>query len=416
MNKLSKVLTCAVLSMTMVGCKETEEVVITETEQPEIIETKEIEPYHTDEPISLGPVFGTWFSYVEYRDTCQSMNEEQFTAFVDDVIYNIKDLGLNTLYVHAVAFTDALYNSAIYPRSRFMEDTSFDPLQIFVTKAHENDIHIEAWINPMRSFAVGEEDMYPEDSQILQWIQENNERVRIVNNRYYLNPAYPETRQLILSVVQELIDSYDVDGIHMDDYFYPSGTDQRFDAYIYKQAQKENEELSLAQFRINNVNTMVYEIYQTVKQKSPDLWYGISPGGNLQNDIELMYANPSDWVAQGTVDYLEPQIYWGFEHPTKPYEETLQEWLQITQGSRVILMPGVAAYNVGYRFSALQEPADTEWIDNEALLGQQTAMAKVYGSAGVIYYNYSSLFLPIEEVQENVEKSIVHIKNEISSW
>ncbi len=418
MNKIISLLLCLVLLAT--GCTSSETTVeeAGATSEPEETVVPTATPYVSDELISYDAVFGVWFGYNEYRDQCMNMNEEEFSSFADEMMTNMIDLGLNTLYVHAVAFTDALYDSAIYPRSRYMTDTTFDSLAILVEKCHENNIHVEAWINPMRSVAVGEEDLLSDTNPIKQWINENNERVRIVSDRYYLNPAYSEVQDLICSVVQEIIENYDVDGIHMDDYFYPSdaSSDRRFDAYIYGKATEENPDLTLKEFRTNNVDEMVMAIYQTVKQYDSSLWFGISPAGNLENDRDLMFADPSHWVEQGSVDYLIPQIYWGFYHPTKPFAETFDEWFEIVDGSNTILISGLAAYNVGYTFSALGGDAASEWEDNEELLAQELRYSMNMGASGGVFFNYSALFLPNAEVEENVENSIVHIKNEISSW
>lgn len=368
------------------------------------------------EPVNHSPEYGVWWSYIEYRSLCSEEDETAFRATVEETVRNMQDLGINTIYIHAVAFTDALYDSEIYPRSRYMPDTSYDPLAIFLEYVHAAGMHAEAWINPMRSVAVGEEDLLTGNNPIRGWIDENNERVRPVSGRWYMNPAYPEVRQLIVSVVQELLSKYELDGIHMDDYFYPSGTEKKFDAYVYSTAQKENPDLTLEAFRVANVDQLVKEIHDAVKEVNPSIRFGISPAGNNDNNHSLYYAYPEDWVAQGTVDYLIPQIYWGFLHPVKPYESTLQEWLKITEGSDVLLMPGLAAYSIGETYDLGSKKANREWVTNDDMLERQTAMAlDTYGCSGVVYYSYSSLWAPTEDTKKIVENEIVHIKNYISS-
>ncbi len=374
----------------------------------------EQEPEPTEET-EAGEVFGMWFSYIEYRDYCAGMSEEDFTAYVENAVNNMDDLGINTVYVHAIAFTDSFYDSDIYPRSSILNGMEYDPLKIWVEKAHEKNMHIEAWINPMRSVTVSEAENLPEDFIIRQWIRLNDERVRQVDGRYYLNPAYQETRDLIVSAVEEILDKYAVDGIHMDDYFYPYGTEKRFDAYIYGKAQEENEELTLKQFRTDNVNQLVAQLYAAVKNRNKKLLYGISPAGNMENNLEQLYADPYAWAQQGTVDYIEPQIYWGFDHPVKPYTETLREWLKVTEGTNVRLIPGLAAYKIGLPDYYASGTASEEWVENSDMIGRQITASMNEGADGIVIFSYSSLFHPSEETRENVENEIIHIKNVISS-
>ena len=355
---------------------------------------------------------GMWFSYLEYRSMCAGMSEEEFQAFTETAVSNMKRLGVNTLYLHAVAFTDAFYDSDIYPRTAILPGIDYDPFAIFTASAKQAGMQVHAWINPMRSVLAEEAGNLPEDFIIRKWIDSNDERVRQNGDRYYLNPAYPEVRQLIVSIAEELAQKYDIDGIHMDDYFYPYGTQKNFDAYIYSLAQKENEGLSLEDFRLNNTDQMVRELHDAVKQINPELEFGISPAGNIDNCIQLLYADPNHWVEQGTVDYLIPQIYWGFLHPIKPYEPTLQEWKAVVEGSDVDLLIGLAAYVIGARQSVSEDEAvNNEWVDNDDMMARQMQVAFDSGCPGVVFFSYSSFFAPDPDTQEIVDNEILHIQN-----
>ena len=246
--------------------------------------------------------------------------------------------------------------------------------------------------------------------KIRQWISENNERIRQVGDLYYLNPAYGDCRNLICSVIDEILNSYDVDGIHMDDYFYPSGVEKKFDAYAYSLSLRENSGLTLDDFRRNNVNALVKQIYDTIKKHGPSLMYSISPSGNIDNNHQLMYAWPEDWVADRTVDELIPQIYWGFNHPVKPFESTLQDWKNIVGDSGIRLSAGLAAYKVG-SVDAGAGDASSEWVDNSDILGRQVQYALSQNCVGAAFYNYGTLFVPSDEIKENVDNEIAHIKS-----
>ncbi len=369
-------------------------------------------PEETAEAEAEEPVIGMWFSYLEYRDLCAGMDEETFTAFTQEAVKNMQSIGVNTLYLHATAFTDAMYDSAIYPRSVYTPDTSYDPYAIFSATAKEHGMRVEAWINPMRSVLVEEAESLPEDFIVRQWIESNDERVRQNEGRYYLNPAYPEVRSLIISVVQELLEKYNPDGIHMDDYFYPYTTEKNFDAYIFSRAQELNSELTLEEFRTAHVDGLVKEIHDAVKAFNPETEYGISPAGNIDNCITLLFANPYHWVEQGTVDYLIPQIYWGYKHPVKPFEPTLQEWQGVVGDSDVRLLVGLAAYVIGESRNLSDDPeVNDEWVLNDDMMARQMDTVFSAGEDGVVFFSYSSLFAPSEETAGIVENEIVHIKN-----
>ncbi len=372
----------------------------------------EAEIIPSEEPAEHEATVGMWFSYLEYGSLCAGMDEEAFTEFTKEAVSNMKSVGVNTLYLHAVAFTDALYDSKIYPRSSVMSGIEYDPFRIFMDAAKAEDISVHAWVNPMRSVLVSEADTLPSDSIIRTWIESNDERVRQNGDRYYLNPAYPEVRSLITSIVSELLEQYHPDGIHLDDYFYPYGTEKNFDAYIFSRMQEENESLTLEDFRRNNVDLMVKEIHDTVKSFDQTVEFGISPAGNIGNCIDLLFADPHHWVEQGTVDYLIPQIYWGYLHPIKPFEPTFQEWKVITDGSDVRLLAGLAAYVIGLRMNLSEDDTiNNEWADNDDMMARQMETVFSEGGDGVVFFSYSSLFAPDPDTTEIVENEIIHIKN-----
>ena len=332
-------------------------------------------------------------------------SEEEFRQEIKDALTNMEFIGVNTVYVHAVAYTDAFYNSSIYPRTKFLPDIDYDPLKIFVEEANSKNMEVEAWVNPLRSISVEEAEELEDTFILKQWINENNERIRQVNGRYYLNPAYQEVKDLLLSVIEEILDNYDVKGIHFDDYFYPDGAQDKFDAYIYSQAIKETD-ISRTEFRQNCINDLVKQVSDLCKEK--EVRFTISTSGNNENNLTIYYANPQAWVEQGTVDMLIPQIYWGFDHPIKPYVSTLEEFLAITDGSNTQLMAGLAAYKVGTKDSFAQA-GENEWLDNTDILARETTTALQKGCVGVAYFRYGSLFKPSEEVKESVENEIIHI-------
>lgn len=337
---------------------------------------------------------GIWFSYIDFRDYMQASSQSEFEKKVDQVIKRISDAKFNTIYVHAVAFTDAFYHSKIYPQTTIVDVENVDILQTFIKKAHAKGLRVEAWINPMRSLTPEEMATVPDTYTLKQWVNEGLPYVKLYNNRYYLNPAYEAVNELIVSVVEEILDNYDVDGIHMDDYFYPEGIDSSFDAEANKGGK------TLAQFRKDNVNQMVASINQVVKRKNNI--FGISPTGNMQYNVDSIYADVERWVDTEIVDYLIPQIYWGYNHPTKPYLSTLAEWMNLVADSNVDLIVGLAAYKLN-KEDAYAKDAKDEWINNPTILANQYVDAMASGAKGVAVFSYHSLF-ETENVSEVVSK------------
>ena len=354
---------------------------------------------------------GIWFSYLDYQETARGKTESEFADVIDQVISNLQSIGVNTVYVHAEAFTDAFYNSEILPKTTLLGELTYDPLQIFTDKAHAADMRVEAWINPLRSVSTDHPEAV-EGTILYDWIKRNDERIRPVEGRYYLNPAYPEVREFVCSVVNEILDKYPVDGIHMDDYFYPAETDQRFDAYIYGETI-QTEDISIGDFRRRAVNMMVKEISDTVRKHKNKVRFGISVAGNLENDLNLYFADPQAWIDEKLIDYLIPQVYWGFEHPVKPYRETLKEWMAMTEGTETELYTGLAAYKIGLEDGYAGDGAQ-EWVENTDMLARQIRYALENNCSGAVCFRYASLFKPDKSVLGNVEKEIVNIKKLIS--
>lgn len=379
MNKLLKALVCCLVVLSM-GCGKSspkEEVVVSNQK-------------------------AMWFSFLDYQafDLEKSLEEQ-----IEEVVSNTKELGCNSLYVHCIAFTDAYYNSTYYPHAQVAKDQ--DPFSIFVKKAHEEGLQVFAWCNPMRSIKVEDADNYDDSYTgakiIKDWITYNSEQVRPVKDRYYLNPAYEEVLDLIQGSVKEILDLYPVDGVVLDDYFYPEGCAKNFDSYIYQKENQDQEE-SLEAFRTQNINRMVKRLDETCH--SYGVPFGISVAGNLENNLSIYMANPYDWCANGWVDFLAPQIYWGFEHPIKPFTETLQQWKKVSQD--VPLCPALAAYKIQEVDTYAQKGAN-EWVEHEDMLANMVKVSYQNQAKGISLFRYGSLY-PESNKQEN---EIKHLQAEL---
>lgn len=325
-----------------------------------------------------------WFSYVDYQTFLKDVSKKDVEKEIDTILSNCESIGINTIFVHAVAFTDAFYDSNIYPKSNKVNQKEIDYLQIFVDKVHERNMHVEAWINPMRSVTVEEVALWEDDFILKQWINENNDSISSFEDRYYLNIATTESQQLILSVIEEIIKNYDVDGIHMDDYFYPVKVDETFD---YNQFIGSSFD-SLSDFRKYQVNELVGKIYNLVHDNN--LVFGISPSGNIEYSRDVIYGDTEAWINKGLVDYVVPQIYWGYTNKTKPFEPSLQEWQSLMGNTDTKLIIGLAAYKIGVES---QDSDNEEWLNDPKILSKQIETSKtVKNYSGYAIFSYHSLF------------------------
>lgn len=339
-----------------------------------------------------------WVSYLEWEQMDFS-SEQAFTADVSRLLTNCANLGVKTVIVQVRPFGDALYKSAYFPYSHVMlgtqgADPGFDPLAVVVTGAHAAGLRVEAWVNPYRVRLNAQKP--PElaaDNPAVLWQADPATAgyVHEVDEGLYYDPGVPAVRELIENGVRELVQNYELDGIQFDDYFYPT-TDESFDADTYAQY---GGGLSLAEWRRGNVNTLVREVYALIKAEKPACTFGISPSGNIANNTEQQYSDVAAWLSQaGYVDYLMPQIYWGFGYTSASgsgefaFENCLAEWAALERAPSVSLYVGLGAYRIGDGDGS--DATKAEWNSGENLARMVRALG---GKAqGFALYRYDFLY------------------------
>ena len=339
---------------------------------------------------------------------------------------NLQALEINTLFVQVRPNGDSIYPSEIYPTSKYVsgkygKDIGYDPFAILLEYAHERSISVHAWINPLRCMSVSELSSIPKDHEIKRWFEGgDSDKVVSVNGYCYLNPAHRETRALICSGVSEILCKYNVDGIHLDDYFYPTASES-FDALSYAEYKHLGGSESLGDFRREQINTLVREIYSTVKNRNHTVLFGISPGGNTSRNYNELFADVAAWCSSDCyVDYICPQIYFGFEHETHPFDDVCDEFSEMISQSKVKLIAGITlgkAYD-GYNGKADQWAGDggREWINNRDILKRSVEYAdRTNGCCGVALFSYRLLFdavtgTPIIQTRDEVNALIPAFK------
>lgn len=359
------------------------------------------QPPGTPEPanpaLPAGEWRAVWVSYLEWAQMDFS-SEEAFRAGAAQMFDNCAALGLNTVIAQVRPFGDALYRSALYPWSHLCTgtqgaDPGFDPLDVLITEAHGRGISLEAWVNPyrLRSGESMPPNLAPENLA-----NTHPEWVCAVNSGLYLNPAEPDAAAYVVRGVEELVQNYAVDGIHFDDYFYPT-TDAALDAAQFAASGAQQ----LSAWRRENVTALVKAAHDAVKAADPTLRFGVSPQGNPDNNFSQQYSDVSAWLtAEGedaVADYLCPQIYWGYGYTLSSgstrfaFEKIVPEWLSMPRAAGVALYFGLGAWRVGAGDGGANADSTAQWCTGSAL-ARQVQDLRTRGAQGWALYRYGSLF------------------------
>lgn len=347
-----------------------------------------------------------WISYLEFSSTGYE-SAEKFTAQIQEMFQNVVDLKMNAVVVQVRPFSDAMYKSSYFPWSKYASgkqgvDPGFDPMEIMVRIAHELGLEFHAWINPYRVTSSSTNvNTLSKKNPARKWLTDNdtsNDRnVISYGGKLYYNPASSQVRSLIVKGVKEIVMNYNVDGIHFDDYFYPTlGTNYAkvFDAQEYQEYKAEKiasgatQILSIADWRRNNVNTLIKYVYMAVHNYS-DAIFGVSPGGyydKLMMD-DRYYVDVKTWLSGNNyVDYICPQLYWSFEHSLYPFDEALEAWMELRTSTTVKIYVGIPVYKAGSKEEA-------EFKTNSKILRQMVQTGKNSGAVdGYIFYRYAYFY------------------------
>ena len=343
-------------------------------------------PAATPAPTAAAPYRAVWVSYLEWQQVDFS-TPETFSGDIAVILDNIRNLGATVVLAQVRPFGDALYPSSYYPFSHLCtgqqgRDPGYDPLALLVQAAHDRGLALEAWVNPYRIQAgltpalcgASPAKLHPD------W-------VKYTDTGAYLDPANTAVRQYIADAVGELCANYDVDGIHFDDYFYPT-TDPAFDAADYADS---GTVLTQDDWRRENVNALVELCHATARRYG--VRFGVAPVGDPEQNYALQYSDAARWLRQGTVDYLMPQLYWGQEYvkdgdTSHSLARLAGAWAALPRAAGVRLYAGLGAYRIG---AGDGSDAGSEWVSGHALADQLNLLDRL-GVQGAGLYRYASLF------------------------
>lgn len=355
-----------------------------------------------------GEMRGVWVSYLDWNGWAK--DEAGYKKAMDQTLDLCVQKGLNAVFLQVRPDGDAMYPSQYFPWSKFAsgkqgKNPGYDPLAYAVQAAHQRGLQLHAWINPYR--ITGYLNRYSDlcaSNPAIAWAKDgdssNDRWVLCQNGEYYYNPAIPQVRQLIIDGVKEIVTNYEVDGIHFDDYFYPNLDDSKAETWFdYPEYQASGASLSVAAWRRNNVNELVRGVYSAVKSIRPQALFGISPEGYLQNlrKDTRQFTDVDAWMTQsGYVDYLMPQIYWGFEAKQNgqaagyAFANCLNEWVTLKKEGNVKLYIGLALYKTGT--DAVDGNEVPEWQRYHDIMKREVQAGRATGQvSGYCFYDLSSL-------------------------
>ena len=352
---------------------------------------------------------GVWVAYL----SLDGVNKSK----IDAIVSNAKANGMNTIFLHVRPFGDALYKSDYYPWSHLATGTQgeapadgFDPLAYAVEAAHREGLSLHAWLNPLRIMLAN--GAYPpslsEDNPYNVWRNDDNADnddwvIDYKKGKFY-NPAIGQVRELIVNGTREIVERYNVDGVHWDDYFYPAYDESFDDSKSYNDYREQGGQLSLADWRRSNINELVKAVYSAVKAADSQCVFGISPAGNIDNCMS-MGADVKTWgSSEGYVDYLIPQVYWTSDNTIAPFEPVCRRWNELVTSPKVKLYIGLALYKAGSDDDSGKWKKADDIIMNQVLYTRGSEI----NAGGFVLYSYA--YFDSDQTAEEMKnlRSVLH--------
>lgn len=331
-----------------------------------------------------------FISYIDYS-YLKGKDENILKEEINKMVLNIKENNFNGIILQVRAFSDAIYYSKIFSPSLYIVNNENDKLKLdmldyFIKLSHENNIKLIAWINPYRIRSNNDISSISDNNIVNKYL--NTSSVEIKNGIYF-NPAKDEVLDLIIKGVLEIVKNYDVDGILYDDYFYPSKTCDLKDYELYKTQGGTN---SLEDFRRDNINKLIRKTYENIKEVNSDVLFGISPSGNMNNNYNAEYLDINYLIENKIVDFIMPQIYYGFDNTNLPFVNTVNSWSNLVKDTNIKFYVALALYKSGLE-DKYAKTGINEWINNNDIISKQIIVSRnTYNYEGFSIFRYDYLF------------------------
>ena len=321
---------------------------------------------------------GVWVSYMEMNTLLSGQSPDGAKAAINQLMDDCVSYHLNAVVLHVRANSDAYYQSSLFPAAAAaapLLEQGFDPLAYAVEAAHARGIELHAWLNPYR---VGTD---PENKRC--------DDVFLCGDRTYYIPSSTAAQKLILDGVREIVRNYAVDGVQYDDYFYPPGgvpddNPADFEAEDFARSGMSD----IGQWRRTHVSALVRATSVAVHEREGCV-FGVSPAATIDHDIQKLYADVREWIrTAGYLDYICPQIYYGFKNGANPFDQALDQWLSLPRADSVKVYVGLALYKAALADDAYAGDGRQEWAQNSDILKRAALLTREAG-CGMILYSYS---------------------------
>lgn len=349
---------------------------------------------------------GIWVATVFSLDypVTPSASPDALRSQADNLLNNVQSLGYNAIFFQVRPAGDAFYPSNIFPWSKYLTGNGgqsplngFDPLAYLIEESHKRGIAFHAWINPYRITASAKDnDTLPESS-----IAKTHPDLVIkhTDGKLYLNPGEPEANQLVIDGIAEIVKNYDVDGIHIDDYFYPDSSFPDSSTF----AKYGGAFSDIGDWRRYNTTNLIKSISSTLRSSHPDVIFSVSPCGiwankeshpdgsdtkGVQSYFDY-YADTREWVKENLIDWIIPQIYWNIGNSAADFEIVAKWWDSVAAGTDVSLCIGQGVYK-----NADETSSASVWYGERGiaeLSRQLQLMANLKTCIGYSHYRLGSI-------------------------
>ncbi|SNS18504.1 Uncharacterized lipoprotein YddW, UPF0748 family [Anaerovirgula multivorans] len=369
------------------------------------------------EEVKQGEFRATWISTVYNLDwpskkgLTKEQQQEEFTTLLDQ----LQEAGLNAVIVQVKPTADSFYPSKYGPWSEYLtgvqgENPGYDPLAFMIEEAHQRNMEFHAWFNPYRVSVKDDINSLAPNHPA----KNNPSWVVSYREQLYYNPGIPEVRAFVKDSIMEVVRNYPIDGVHLDDYFYPYPVkDLDFpDDALYKISKRHPMETK-EEWRRSNINEFIEDLYNSIKNEKRQVKFGVSPFAVWRNqDIDplgsatragvtsydSLYADTKLWVEEGWLDYIAPQIYWYFGYAPAPYEVVLNWWAELTQDKDIHLYVGQAAYKA--------QPEESPWGNPYEILNQIDYNRNIGSAEGSIFFRAKSIVNNPLNLKQNLKSTV----------
>lgn len=410
-----------------------------------------IKYWHNKEEIDIpeyvfkeNDVRGCWISNVANIDTPNNLEKDDYKKYLIGILETMQSYNMNTAVFQVRPLNDAYYPSDLNPWSRFItgtegKDPGFDVLEFFINEAKKRNIKVHAWMNPYRVSNVSVTDGKITKDEYLSSLDEKNfarkhpeHTILDGTGKIILSPSHKEVIEFVSESILEVARKYDVEGVHIDDYFYPYAKikedDERNDYLKYR----DSENQSFDDFRRSNVDKMIKMVHDKLKalehETNKKVEFGISPFAVYRTNSSIrpdgwekgsynassalqcyseLYSDVYKWMKEGWIDYVAPQDYFSFDRKDVSYHDVVWWWSNICNETKTKLYIGQGLYQMGSK----EGWACETWQNKEEIANQLKFNCNFPNVLGTIFFTYRDLVPGQNEIKDAALKDIKKMWN-----